>query len=471
MSFLKHGDLVWLTEALEPWLLGARIQKVRRKDDFCLVLQCHRPAKPFDLIASVQPETARLSVSADRRKTVSAQDTVATWLKSNLVGHRIAGITCHPQQRILFLQTPNGKVVLELFGQQPRLICLDQAGRVRCTSSGRLRIGLRMGEPYKVPSFLQSGSQVEHPKFQSIESMERAALDMENLLVSARVDQRRRSMLRRGRKQLSRLKAKLLRDQEGLGVTEHWRVMGELLKAEVWRLKRGMEKIEVVNYFDSDMSSIEIELDPRLSGPENVERFFKRYRRGRQGHDKIAQRLDDVSHRIELLNQLETKDLLPELLSIELGKIGVKQPQSVSKQSSGRQSKRKPYHEFFSVKDERILVGRGGTDNHETTFRVAKGNDLWLHVKDAPGAHVIVPIKKGKAPHQETLTDAVALAIHYSKLRGEPNVMVSLTQRKYVRPVPNGPAGRVTIQSEKTRQVQDMDARLRRLFERRNTLR
>ncbi len=104
MSFLRHRELLWLTENLRPWLQGARIQKVRRRDQFCMVWQCHRPSQPFNLILSTRPEVARVSIELNTRSTVSAQDTFSTWVKSHLKGHRIVDIRCDPQQKVLFLK-------------------------------------------------------------------------------------------------------------------------------------------------------------------------------------------------------------------------------------------------------------------------------------------------------------------------------------------------------------------------------
>ena len=126
---------------------------------------------------------------------------------------------------------------------------------------------------------------------------------------------------------------------------------------------------------------------------------------------------------------------------------------------------RKPYRLFSSLRGESIWVGRGGADNHQTTFHHARGNDHWLHTSDVPGAHVVVPCPtRGQSPHPETLKDAAALAVHYSRLRGEAGVAVMHTQRKYLRPVKGGPAGRVTVSSSKTI-IDDGDAaRVERLF-------
>jgi predicted ribosome quality control (RQC) complex YloA/Tae2 family protein len=114
---------------------------------------------------------------------------------------------------------------------------------------------------------------------------------------------------------------------------------------------------------------------------------------------------------------------------------------------------------------ERILVGRGGADNHALTFRIARGNDFWLHVRDAPGAHVVVPLPaRGRAPHPETLLDAAALALHHSDLRGEKLGDITVTERKHVRAAPGGPPGRVTLAAARTLTVTDPAARIERLY-------
>ena len=131
----------------------------------------------------------------------------------------------------------------------------------------------------------------------------------------------------------------------------------------------------MTDYFDTEIPSIEIKLDPKLNGPENIERYFKRYRRGMSGHEQIQKRLDSVAAKQERLAVLERSENTLETLQSELRKLGVR-PRQLSAGSSNRPKERKPYHEFRSIQSERIYVGRGGTDNHQTTFRIGKGNEL-----------------------------------------------------------------------------------------------
>ena len=167
------------------------------------------------------------------------------------------------------------------------------------------------------------------------------------------------------------------------------------------------------------------------------------------------------------LMNLAVDTMSTETLENELRTLGIRLPRTNSSAGTKNSDARRPYFEFCSSKNERILVGRGGVDNHQTSFKIGKGNDHWLHVKDAPGAHVLVPVKRGAQPHPDTLMDAGALAVHYSKFRGDTGALVSHTQRKYVRPVTGGKAGLVTIQKEKVMMVDELEQRLKRLFEQR----
>ncbi len=103
-------------------------------------------------------------------------------------------------------------------------------------------------------------------------------------------------------------------------------------------------------------------------------------------------------------------------------------------------------------------------ENDALTVRIARGNDLWLHARGIPGAHVVVRLEKGRAPDQETLLDAAHLAAHFSGARGEPAVEVAWTRAKHVRKVRAGPPGAVSYSQERSLLLRLEPARLERLL-------
>lgn len=113
-----------------------------------------------------------------------------------------------------------------------------------------------------------------------------------------------------------------------------------------------------------------------------------------------------------------------------------------------------------------MLVARDRRENDELTFRIARGNDYWLHVLGWPGSHVIVRIPAGKSPSSDTLLDAAHLAVHFSKVRGTDFAEVICAQRKNVRRVKGAGPGKMNYSGATTLRVRVEPERLRRLLRR-----
>jgi predicted ribosome quality control (RQC) complex YloA/Tae2 family protein len=108
-------------------------------------------------------------------------------------------------------------------------------------------------------------------------------------------------------------------------------------------------------------------------------------------------------------------------------------------------------------------VGRGARENHHLTFAVARPDDLWLHARDVPGAHVILRDPEGRAGADD-LREAAEVAAFFSEARREAQgADVHVTRRKHLRPVRGGP-GRVAIGHTDTLRAvpRDPEGRLRR---------
>jgi predicted ribosome quality control (RQC) complex YloA/Tae2 family protein len=96
-----------------------------------------------------------------------------------------------------------------------------------------------------------------------------------------------------------------------------------------------------------------------------------------------------------------------------------------------------------------LLVGKNSQQNEEVTFREAGSNDLWLHARGVPGAHVIIK-SGGRQVPRRTLEEAARLAAYYSQARGNTSVPVDYTQQRYVRHMKGGGPGMVIYERERT---------------------
>jgi hypothetical protein len=128
-----------------------------------------------------------------------------------------------------------------------------------------------------------------------------------------------------------------------------------------------------------------------------------------------------------------------------------------------------PYRRFRTARGTEVWVGRNDDENMRLTFGAARPDDLWFHVKQYPGSHVI--LRCGKAtPHPEDIQDAAQLAVFFSAAREGAGVPVDYTRRKFVRKQPHGRPGAVLYTQERTVYVTPDEARLALLGARRERL-
>jgi hypothetical protein len=123
-----------------------------------------------------------------------------------------------------------------------------------------------------------------------------------------------------------------------------------------------------------------------------------------------------------------------------------------SKAARGRLEPRAavPYRRYRSSGGLEIWVGRGAASNDALTFRHAAPHDVWLHARDAAGAHVVLRWPHDESPPARDLEEAAVLAAWHSKMRSSALVPVDWTRRKYVRKVRKGAPGLVTVQRAQT---------------------
>jgi predicted ribosome quality control (RQC) complex YloA/Tae2 family protein len=96
-----------------------------------------------------------------------------------------------------------------------------------------------------------------------------------------------------------------------------------------------------------------------------------------------------------------------------------------------------------------LLLGKSAQGNDAIVGRLSRADDVWLHVHQMPGSHVLIRTGKASVPAQ-TLEEAARLAAYYSAARHSVNVPVIYAPIRYVRKIPHSYPGHVTYREEKT---------------------
>ena len=233
---------------------------------------------------------------------------------------------------------------------------------------------------------------------------------------------------------------------------EKLRIYGELIKANLYRIKSGDTEALVENYYDENLSLIKIPLNPALSPSKNADRYFKEYKKTYTAAETLSRLTEEdkkeISYLESVLESIERCRSIAEIGEIreELSLAGyIKRPAGKGKP---KQNIPKPL-EYVSSEGFRILVGKNNLQNDYLTTRLASKNDLWFHTKNIHGSHVIV-MCEGKEVSDETVIFAATLAAKNSKAKNSSQVPVDYTPVKYVKKPNGAKAGMVIYTTNKT---------------------
>lgn len=216
----------------------------------------------------------------------------------------------------------------------------------------------------------------------------------------------------------------------------------------------------------------QIDLDPRLSAIENAQSYFARYRRARETEERVPQLLDEArqtsEHLANLRTLVEVADQMDAIRALrrEVGSAtgphadkgasdrGARDKSTRSRAKAEKAPKSAPYRRLGLSDGWEALIGTSAAGNATVTFDVARPDDLWLHARGVAGAHVVLHSTTSRGePPSDVVERAAELAAGHSAARGAGAAEVDVTQRRYVKKIPGGPAGLVRYANERTLRV------------------
>ena len=245
-----------------------------------------------------------------------------------------------------------------------------------------------------------------------------------------------------------RLLRKLAAREQELRDTEkrdEYRRRGDLITANLYRLRKGMTAFEAVDYEAEGCPPVTVALDPLKTPQQNAALNYKLYAKAKTANrvltELTASSREESAYLESVLDELaraegerDLGDIRRELL--EGGYLREKTGARRTKLPAPRRPLR-----YVSDTGTEILVGRGNAQNDELTFRIARRTDLWLHVQKIPGSHVIVSQAMGPAD-ETTLRQAASLAVTQSQAGGG-RAAVDYTQVRHVKKPAGAKPGRV----------------------------
>ena len=253
----------------------------------------------------------------------------------------------------------------------------------------------------------------------------------------------------------TRLTRKLAIQEKELEATydrERLRQLGDIVTANIHKIVKGQTMVQCEDFYDEEMTVIDIPISPILSPQQNAAKFYKDYTRMKNAEKELTKQMELGENELyylksvlEELNRAQT-DAELEAIRQELQEGGYIRADAGKKKM--KQGKVPPMR-FESTDGYPIYVGRNNKQNEELTFKLARKDDIWCHASKVHGSHVIISCG-GTTPPDDTITQAAQLAAYYSETSGGQNIPVDVTPVKQVKKIPNGKPGMVIYHTYKT---------------------
>ncbi|MEB3011860.1 NFACT RNA binding domain-containing protein [Parvimonas sp. D2] len=229
---------------------------------------------------------------------------------------------------------------------------------------------------------------------------------------------------------------------------EDFKIFADLLSINIYKIEKGMKKVSVENIYDN-MKEVEISLDERKSPRENIEAYYKKYKKLKTADEIIKAELQKIEEEMKYIKQiLETIEIITELNELseieeELISLGYIRK---SKKNKQKLEKSKPYI-FETDSGALIYVGKNNLQNENLTLKFANKNDIFFHAQDVPGSHVIL---RGTNLTEDDYKIAGFLAGYYSYFKNEGYANVDYTEKKHIRKAKGTGLGMVYYDNYKT---------------------
>jgi len=489
---LTAGHVAELCREIDPLVRGASIKDVQGLPPRDVLLVLEHEGAFLRLRLSADADAPRLHLQ--RERVDRHQGPLGPFfrrLAAELIGGTLAGIAPVRSDRVAIVEVRDAPcrerraLVLELFGRRANLVLLGPGDRILevlvpppegkenprnvpgqtwSPQPGRPgEPGLPLADAFAAPG--GSSSEFAPLSFLVESALGGQAVEAQRARESRDLADRLERRLGKSRGLVQGLEAR----RSAASEIERIRRDGEILKANLGALRRGIAEIELPDPYEPDAPPRRIELDPKLTPRRNFERLFERAKKLERSRASVESELEIARKKerelAELLDLVRAPGSQPTEIEARAIEIGVLEPkQEHVPRKRAEPAPRLPYRIFEASRGSEIRVGRSARDNDDLTFRHAKGSDLWLHTADAPGSHVVLVLRKGADPDSEELIDAAHLAAHYSPMRDAGRVRVHVAHRKEVHKPRGAKAGLVQLSGGRILDVRMQPERLRRLL-------
>lgn len=476
---LNFREVAALTRLVEPELVGLTVDQLVIPDrpdsidryikgEFVFRMRGRKGDRHW--VNMIRPQHAIFCVAEGRgpkASSVATQSAFQQRLSKELRSKKVISVRAIENERIVCFDFDDRySLILILIPASPEALLVERDHRdhkkMRVVASSLLR--REAGEPFIFPEprAVPQHLEVRNLFVTNLKAIQAAVEDeVRREAFFARLKRVERELQRR----VADLKKRVEQAQRArLGAESEpdFEKQGEVAKAHWYELpEKGAS--EWVLSDPETQETIRIAVQASLDASENLKRLFQQAKRRSRRIHESREREKLAAEDLERLNKIHLQALHEfdfeglRRFEADLG-LTLEQPKNVKalkgRPEVGRSFVSKDGFEFFA--------GRSLEENLELTFKMAKGNDVWMHCKDHRGTHVVIPVPPGKSVSLETLLDAAQVAVVMSGGAQWGKTEVDYTFRKYVKRIKG--SSQVSYTQNKTLVVSPDSERMKRLF-------
>ena len=266
------------------------------------------------------------------------------------------------------------------------------------------------------------------------------------------------------RDRMARKAENLKHDYAATQKRDEFRLRGDLITANLYRMKSGEKVLHAENYYEDDCPTIDIPLDPLLSPQQNAAKNYKQYNKLKTAESHLREQIEKAENEraylesvLQELAQAETEQEFNEIRR-EL------QETNYIRKSSGKKELKRAFapRTFKTSSGLEVLVGRSNVQNDQLTKKADK-RDYWFHTQHIHGSHVILRCA-GLTPSDDDLREAAMLSSYFSQAKESSSVPVDYCPVKFVKKPAGARPGMVTYDNYRTLYVTPEEGLVKKLF-------
>lgn len=464
---LNYREIDHVLEELK--LEGARIENIYQPDRYSLLLETWSPGRKQNVLIGLHHGAVRILRTGKKLPHPPQPPRFTQLLRARVKGGFILSAEQPGGERLIRLVVRCRENVytlwFRLWSGNPNIILTDHDGRIVDVLFRKKEAGETGGGFFRPDSGTLSGNRKKpEAPIREYSGYPDLCACIDDTYGSsgtpAEVERKKEILLKRLGKRSTALRSRIagleIRKSK-YSAAEEQKKLGELVRANIWRIRKGDELLIAEDYESG--GPVSIPLDGTLTAAENSEAFFRLYSKYRKGLERVEGELISAEQELkkaeELTSRVQNCSDPPELTALEEEYGSVPTAERVpEKLTTGL---------LFHSGDFEILVGRNARENDELLRRSVKGNDIWLHVRDFPGGYVFIKSRKGKSVPLETLLDGANLALLYCSGKRGSSGDVHYAEVKNLRRIKDGKTGQVSVTRDRNLFVQFDSSRIKKL--------